>query len=440
MFRKNYFTFLLSIALLLVGASAALAQTGPVRGRVEIKKADGTVVPAALVTIDVFRMDQKAKFPSAKTDKKGYFAFAGLPYGAKYALSISREGISPLVYPNVIAGAENVAITVFEGDGKRFTEDEVRSLLAGTSTNNTDVAQPKEPTAEEKKAQEEAAKKAAEIGAKNENTKQKNTAVNTALQEGIKAFDAQNFDLAITKFDEGYKANPEFIGSAPVLLNNKAIALMKRGVANYNKNSKLEDVSARLAEMSKVTKDFGDAIDAYNQSLTIIKGASPTAQGIDMKALDATKMQAMLGVIDITKYMVTTEKVDTAKSPVIKTLIGEYITIEPDSAKKLSAQISLADIYRIAGDSDNAVIEYRKALEMSPDNPDALAGLGLSLFNAGEINNNVAQKQEGLGYMERFAQVAPDNHKLKASVADAVAYLKSQKVTSTKVTTTKKKN
>ncbi len=96
---------------------------------------------------------------------------------------------------------------------------------------------------------------------------------------------------------------------------------------------------------------------------------------------------------------------------------------------------------REGNDSDNAIIAYKAALVTSPDNPDALAGLGLSLFNAGVVSDNTPQKQEGLNYMQRFAEVAPDNHPLKSSVRDAVEYLKTQdKLTpeKTKASTKKK--
>ena len=69
-------------------------------------------------------------------------------------------------------------------------------------------------------------------------------------------------------------------------------------------------------------------------------------------------------------------------------------------------------------------------LESSPDNPDALAGLGLSLFSAGAgtVPENTAQMQEGLNLMTRFAEIAPETHPLKASVKDAVDYLKTKKL------------
>ena len=43
-----------------------------------------------------------------------------------------------------------------------------------------------------------------------------------ALEEGNQAFNSKNYDIAIVKFEEGYKASPDFVGSAPVLLNNSS--------------------------------------------------------------------------------------------------------------------------------------------------------------------------------------------------------------------------
>lgn len=442
MFRKNYFTFLLSIALFLVGGSAAFAQSAPVVGKIEVKKADGTTAPVAGALIQVYREDNKAKFPTDTTDKKGNFAFAGLALGSRYVLVVSGPGISPYIYPGVPPGQPAFTIIVSEGDGKVFTEAEVREALA-TKTKptleGTNTSKNAELTAEQKKAKEEEDKKILEVKSKNEKTLQRNVVVQAALEAGAKAFEAKDYDLAILKFEEGYQANPEFVGSAPLLLNNKALSLTNRAVENFKKTSTIADITAKIEAFNKVTKDFAEAVETYNKAWTILKNA-PTGSVTDPKIYEANKAQTLNGAIEVVKYMVTSERIDSSKTGAVKLIMGEYINVESDAAKKLAAQISLGDIYRLAADSDNAVIEYRKALEMSADNPDALAGLGLSLFNSGEINNNVAQKQEGLGYMERFTQVAPDNHKLKSSVADAVTYLKSQKIVPQKVTTTKKKN
>jgi len=434
MFRKNYFTFLFTIALFLACGSVVFAQTFPVTGRVMLKKADNKLVPVEGALVEAFREDSKIKLPSDKTDKKGNFNFAGLQPGFKYILSVSGPGISPLIYPNVPAGAQDFVITVSEGDGKRFTEEEVKQTLKGQKTGaltNTSS----EPTEEEKKAAAERQKQIDEFNAKKSNIENKNAIRQAALKEGS---EARNYDLAIAKFDEGYQADTAFLGSAPVFLTAKAKVLSARAVDKFNKSNKLADPTEKMEAMNVVIKDFSEAIDTFKMSWTMLKNA-PAASIPDQKNYETNKSEALAAMVNTFGYMVGTEKVDPAKTAMIRELTADYLSAENDAAKKTKAQMILADIYRLAGDSDNAVIEYKKALEMSPDNPDGLAGLGLSLFNSGEINSNVAQKQEGLGYLERFVQVAPDDHKLKVSVAEAVTYLKSQKITPTKVTTTKKK-
>lgn len=447
MFRKNYYTFLLATALFLTSGLAVLAQTSPVRGRVELVKADGTKEPVAGAMVEPFRTDAKGKAPSAKTNKKGEFSFAGLQLGQTFALSVSAPNIKPEIIPNVKAGMENLLVTVSEGDGKRWTEEEVRQALAGassakatTTTASTASGEQKaELTADQKKAQAEYEAQVKDVTAKNENIKQKTAIVESTLKAGNEAFNAKNYDVAIAKYSEGIEADPNFVGTTPILLNNKGQALKVRATDTYNQAVKSPDVAERTSAMTKVRQDLQDATAAYTRSWTILKAAQPT--DIPNQAnFDATKLQTLTGLIDSHRLLVLT-KADTSKSVEAKTAFADYLTIETDAARKAKAQVTLGDIMREAGDSANAIEAYRAALTTSPDNVDVLAGLGLSLFNSGVVAEDKAQMQEGLNFMEKFAQVAPETHPLKSSVKDAVTYLKTeQKLTPQKVTGTKKKN
>jgi hypothetical protein len=140
MLRKNYYTFLLATALFLTSGLAVLAQTAPIRGKVELVKADGTKEPVAGAIVEPFRTDAKGKSPSAKTNKKGEFSFAGLQLGQIFVLSISAPNIKPALQPGIKAGMENIAVTVEEGDGKRWTEDEVRQALSAPATTTSTTA------------------------------------------------------------------------------------------------------------------------------------------------------------------------------------------------------------------------------------------------------------------------------------------------------------
>ncbi|MGI8787906.1 MAG: tetratricopeptide repeat protein [Pyrinomonadaceae bacterium] len=436
MLRKNYHIFFLAIALFLASGVAAFAQTAPVRGKVELKKADGTTVPIADAVIDVYRMDVVNKPPGTKTNKKGEFSFAGLQLGATYMFAISAPNARPQVFPNIKAGNEAISITLSEGDGKRLTEDEARQQLSAV----VPAGQTTELTAEQKKAQEEFQKKNEEITTKNKKIENNNTIVNNSLTEGGKAFNARNYDLAIAKYDEGINADPDFEGTAPVLLNNKSAALINRAIDKYNAAIR-GDPAGKSAALELVKKDLEDAVSASNKSLQILKGATATDANVQ-KAYTTQKNLAYQNLLDgYTKMFAM--GVDTTKGKEALTILDEYSTSETDAAKKARFQLALADGLRIGADSENAIVAYRKALETSPDNPDVLAGLGLSLFNSGVISDNKEQKQEGLNFMQRFADIAPETHPLKASVKDAVEYLKTQdKLTPQKTTktTTKKKS
>lgn len=437
MFRKINITVIAAVFAVFFGALAAAAQTAPASGIVELKKSDGTVVPVAGAVVDMFRTDIKSSGPSAKTNKNGQFNFVGLQLGATFVLSVSAPGAQPTYYQNVRAGVENLKIMLSEGDGRRLTEDEVRQALAqGSST----AAAPKgELTAEQKKAIADRAKLEAEHAAKKQEVEGKNVLIAQALKEGNAAYEAKNYDVAVAKYNDGIQAEPDFAGSAPVLLNNKAASLTARAVLTYNQNVKSTDATAKMEAMKAVRKDFAEAIDSYDRSWNILKSAVPA--DIDPKSLESNKASAARGARETFKLMVLTEQVDDTKAAIANTLIPEYIAVETDPAKKEEAKLILADVYRVAGDSEKAITEYKKVLEGSPNNLDAMAGLGLSLVNNGYLKEDKAQLQEGANVLQRFAAAAPATHKYKDDALGLIENLKSeQNIAPQKTTGTKKKN
>lgn len=436
MYRKNFIVSLFIAAVFLTaGSLVAFAQTtAPIRGKVQLKKADNTIVPVADAEITAYRTDiSKGKLPPSKTDKKGFFSFAGVPFGQTFVIIATAPGIRPGYFPNVKANMDNIIIEVEEGDGKVPTEEEIRAALASVTTTG-------ELTPEEKKKQEDLAKKNAEIQAKNERIKNANEIINRAISEGKKAYDASDWDTAIVKFDEGYNADPDFPGTAPVFLNNKADALKQRGVASYKKST--TDAANKATYMEAMKKDFLESISATQRAVEILKNATSTEANVQ-KGYDTNRLLAYSTMSEAYRFLIETRAVDDTKMPEAVQAVDAYVALEPDATKKAKAQILMADALRKIGKSDEAIPLYRKALESAPDNPDLLAGLGLSLFNSGVIASNKEQMQEGLNIMERFSATAPDTHPLKASVKEAVDYLKTQeKLTpqkTSKPTTTKKK-
>ncbi|MGC2236764.1 MAG: hypothetical protein WA584_11420 [Pyrinomonadaceae bacterium] len=445
MFRKNYFTFLLATALFLIGSVAAFAQTAPISGKVEVKKADGTTAPVAGALVQVYRLDQKTKLPSDKTGKKGDFAFAGLPLGARYILSVSGPGISPLIYPNVPAGADNFTITVSEGDGKVFTEEEIRQAIANKSSNSTSTETPKntEPTADEKKAQAEREKQIADYNSKKKKAESNFALVNTVLKEGDAAFKAGNYDLAITKFNEGIDADPDFAGSAPVLLNYKGSALNKRGTDTYNKSLKADEATKTAARES-VKKDYEESVAASNKALEILKTATSTDANVQ-KGYESQKLSALTNRKESYRLMSKTG-VERTKGKEALTAYQEYMAVETDAKLKTDAQYELATTLQNSDEFEMSVAEFEKILAADPNNVDALAGIGLSLVNVGYVNmekdeaKGKAQLQQAANYLQKFVDTAPATHPYKEEAKGIITTLKSQQnLTPQKITTTKKK-
>src|SRR5260370_19856849 len=107
----------------------------------------------------------------------------------------------------------------------------------------------------------------------------------------------------------------------------------------------------------------------------------------------------------------------------------DYIAAETDPAKKARAQLDLAQMLFDANAYDKAKIEYEKILAEKPDDPDALANMGLILFNFGAAKEHEGKQdeakamyQQAAHYLAQFVANAPDTHKVtsdaKAVLAD----------------------
>ena len=279
-------------------------------------------------------------------------------------------------------------------------------------------------TEEQKKLYEESignCKKRADIASQNSKIQNEDKLINATLKEGNAAYGSKNYDLAIAKFDEGYNINQTYIGSAPVFLNNKATALnaraserLKTAVANNDK---------ALKDQAK--QDWNAAYEAASKALQLTKNPPAGANAEELKNLQQAKYDALVRMT-IALRLLTANKLDMTKATEIKTAYQEYLAVETDAAKKTNGQMQLADLLRETGDCDSAATEYQKVLAAKADDPDALAGAGLCMFNSGVGSDNKEMMQQGMNTLTRFVEVAPDNHKLKESVKSAIEYLKTE--------------
>jgi len=392
---------------------------------VKLVGADGNAAPVTNGVIDVWRTDIAGDYHT-KTDKKGEWVFAGLPYVGTYVVSVSAPGASPASKSGVKAGREiPVDVVLMPGDGKKFTRDEAVAAASGGASNSGGG------TSEAEKAKAaEMAKKNEEITAANKKIEDANKVIGDAFKAGNTALIAKNYDEAIKQYDAGLAADPEHPG-APSLLTNKSAALRSRAVEKYNAAIQSKDDAARSAGMDAAKADFKAAAEAANQAVDLIKKQPAATDPEGQKQQATNKYFALSARAEAMRFFIT--KIDPTKTDDAIAAYQELMSTETDPAKKSKEQLDYAQMLFDANVYDKAQAEYEKILAESPDNPDALANMGLIFFNKGAAKEQEGKKdeakplyQQAANYLQRFIDKAPEGHKFKADAKAVLDEMKNQ--------------
>lgn len=432
----RYFYGTLAIAILIASASiTSFAQVGELRGHVWMQPAGGgEKVPLADAQIDVFRTDMSGSYKT-KTNKKGEFVFAGLPFVGTYTVAASHPTAAPNFVPGVKAGRDiPCEITVTPGDGKRLTLDEIKAAGGGTANPGSGGGGSSSgggESASDKAKREELAKKNAEIEAANKKIADANEVIartfkagNDALTAGNASSKAQNSDAAIQSFttavsayDEGLAADPE----QPAILTNKAVALKARGVERFNAaiRSKSLDDAARSAALQTAKDDFKAAAETSSKAVTMLKAQAVPTDVNEVARYNANKYAAMLTNAESMRLFVS--KVDSTQADAGLAAFKDYIAVELDPVKKSKAQLDMAQMLLDSGAADKALSEFQAILTTQPDSPEANLGAGLSVYAGGDK----AKFQEAANYLQKFVEVAPDSNPMKDDAKAILAELKS---------------
>ncbi|MGH9853731.1 MAG: carboxypeptidase-like regulatory domain-containing protein, partial [Blastocatellia bacterium] len=88
---KHLWSMFAGCALIAFASLTAAAQVGRLEG--DVVKAD-TKEPIAGAEVQIERTDIKGSYP-VKTDKKGHFLHAGVPYVGTYTIIVSAPGCQP---------------------------------------------------------------------------------------------------------------------------------------------------------------------------------------------------------------------------------------------------------------------------------------------------------------------------------------------------------
>lgn len=434
----RYFYGTLAIAILIASASiTSFAQVGELRGHVWMQPAGGgEKVPLADAQIDVFRTDMSGSYKT-KTNKKGEFVFAGLPFVGTYTVAASHPTAAPNFVPGVKAGRDiPCEITVSPGDGKRLTLDEIKAAGGGTPNPGSgggggSSSSGGGESASDKAKREELAKKNAEIEAANKKIADANEVIartfkagNDALTAGNASSKAQNsdaaiqsFTVAVTSYDEGLAADPE----QPAILTNKAVALKARGVERFNAaiRSKTLDDAARSAALQVAKDDFKAAAETSSKAVAMLKAQAAPADVNEVARYNANKYAAMLTNAESMRLFVS--KVDSTQADAGLAAFKDYIAVELDPIKKSKAQLDMAQMLLDSGAADKALSEFQAILTTQPDSPEANLGAGLSVYAGGDK----AKFQEAANYLQKFVEVAPDSNPMKDDAKAILAELKS---------------
>lgn len=419
------FTRALAAALALAAfAAVAAAQTTQVSGTVKLKQADGTEVPLAGATIDIYRTDIKQEF-HVKTDKKGKYMHAGIPFVGTYTLVVSGPGARPDYAAGLRFTQEQPHdFTLQPGDGSKLTLEQIKTLGTASRSAASNTASAPSESKEDKAKREEMERKVKEVEAKNAEITKSNESVKNAFEAGNAALKANNLDEAITQYQQGLAARPD----EPALLTNLSEALRRRGVNRYNDALKNSDEAARTQGMNAAKKDWTDAAEASQKALQFLNAAATdpaqaASQGQNKLAAVSTRALAM---------RLVASKVDPSQAQAAWDAYQEYIKSEVDPTKQAKLKGEALQTIFDAGAMDLAVTQARAILTEDAENVDANRILGLALFASGDK----AKFQEAANYLQHYVDKAPDTDPLKQSAKESLDYLKTAENVKPEKTTT----
>jgi hypothetical protein len=411
-FKPLLQAFAAAVVLAASGVIAS-AQVTQINGKVTLKQADGTVVPVVGAQIDIYRTDIKWE-DHIKTNKKGEYQHAGIPFVGTYTLVVSAPGAHPDFVKDVrLSQRPTNDFQLLPGDGSRPTLDQIKALgaAAGGSGGGPAPAESKEAKA----AREELERKNAEINKKNEEITKSNEVVSRAFKAGNDALFATppRYDEAITQYKEGLAARPDEVA----LLTNLSEALRRRGVDRFNAAIKATDNDAKTQGLDAAKKDWAEAADNATKAVTLVKAAAPP-DAANQAGFEQNK-KAAISTRALALRLVAT-KVDQSKAAEALAAYQEYMDSETDPAKKAKIKAEALQTLFDAGATDLATAEAQKVLAENPDDIDANRIMGLALFASGDKT----KFQQAANYLQRYVDKAPDTDPLKQSAKESLEYLK----------------
>lgn len=374
--NRNHLPVWTPLILIMLLSMVTYSQVGQLRGKLVLKSPDGAEVPAGHAMIDVFRVDLRADYHT-RTDEKGEFVFAGLPYVGTYLIAASAEGARPAVATNVKVGREvDYKLVLEPGDGKRFTREEATESAAVLN---------KPPTFETPD----------QIKAR-------------TFREGNAALVLRRYDEAIRIFEEGAAVIPP----EPALFTNLAVALTQRAVERHNTAvCCTRDPGSRQALLRSLQDDVRKAVEVSTHAVELL---SPKPMKDDeIVAWEHINYFALKAKAEAMRLLVSL--VDPAQATSAIAALQDYLNVEVDVLKKNRAELDAARMLIESKNANLATERYRDLLIRDPDNLEALAGLGFAL-----LESSGDKTKEAREVLQRFMDLAPEAHVMRSTVNAAL--------------------
>ncbi len=395
------------VLLCAVFAVAASAQTTAASGKVTIKQADGTLVPVQGAVITFYRTDIKGKYDT-KTDKGGRYVYAGLPFSGTYTIVVSAPNAQPTFRAKVrVSQIPETDFTLDPGDGRVLTLEEINAANAtGSPTGNAPANE-----AEMRRRKEAMEKEMTAVKAENEKATATNAQLNEILKSGTAAFTSKNYAQAIASFDQGIQADP----TQSIFYTNKSIALRLLAADKYNTAIKAKDTAGITAARA----DFKTAADLSDKAVTLYRAnkAKNAAGGANAAGNAPNEELTFYLTPRVETYRIAIQANTPNVADAATKAFQDYLAVETDTAKKAKAQSNLAEALLQSGQTDQAIAAYRAILSSSPNNADALYGLGIAL------SSNDATLSEAREMLKRYAATAPANDSHKQDAATVIEAL-----------------
>jgi len=392
---KHLLSVFAGCALIALASLTAMAQTGRFEG--DVVKAD-TKEPVVGAEVQIERVDIKGSYP-VKTDKKGHFLHAGVPYVGTYTIIVSAPGCAPDFIQNVKGSfTEPIKFELRPGDGKKLTIADVKGLQANAPKGG--AAGPKMSEEEMKKAKEEYEKAKKE----NDEAEKYNAGIeqiNVHLKAGNEAMAKNDFNAAITSFKEAVTINPNI----HISQGNLGIALQKRAVSQFNSGNR-----------DAAKQDFLDSIEAMNKALTGLDGQEKDPKMKNDPAQNKNNRRAYYTTRTESEAILGGKYGDAAQADAAVKDYQVVAELTDDPAKKKEYTLKGAKVLFDAGKVEESIAAYQKILETDPDNIDVLYELGLAYAN-------VAKFQESANTLQKFLDKAPETNPKVAEVKSVIAEL-----------------